>query len=179
MTLALLCQFTAQHVSDVNTSILRSLRLLVALLCRLTWGVLVLCSGIGCWWMQVEPLLIRIPHHQQPIPLHNTNTPQVSLHNNATSSSKLLRMDVFTSEKCWAVNWHNKISDIKLVYLYSIIQKFRIIGLLIVEYLNAKFIVPVFSEQSAVVINPPPPQTLLLLPEFPLNCFYGNDVCFV
>ena len=28
MTLALLCQFTAQHVSDVNTSIFRSLRLL-------------------------------------------------------------------------------------------------------------------------------------------------------
>jgi len=35
MTLALLCQFTAQHVSDVNTSIFRSLRLLDALLCRL------------------------------------------------------------------------------------------------------------------------------------------------
>ena len=35
MTLALLCQFTAQHVSDVNTSIFRSLRLLGALLCRL------------------------------------------------------------------------------------------------------------------------------------------------
>ena len=48
MTLALLRQFTAQHVSDVNTSIFRSLRLLGAL-----------------------------PHHQQTIPLHNTNTPQV------------------------------------------------------------------------------------------------------
>jgi len=35
MTLALLCQFTAQHVSDVNTSIFRSFRLLGALLCRL------------------------------------------------------------------------------------------------------------------------------------------------
>jgi len=129
MTLALLCQFTAQHVSDVNTSIFRSLRLLGALLCRLycavmievyvliyfssskcyayimcrvwlwvcsckrvvscgswtfcvwyvlvfyasvlmticmsctylTWGVLVLCSGIGCWWCgireQAESLL--------------------------------------------------------------------------------------------------------------------------
>ena len=34
-TLALLCQFTAEHVSDVNTSIFRSLRLLGALLCRL------------------------------------------------------------------------------------------------------------------------------------------------
>jgi len=44
MTLALLCQFTAQHVSDVNT--------------------------------------------------------QYSLHNNAHSSRKLLKMDVLTSETC-------------------------------------------------------------------------------
>jgi len=32
MTLALFCQFAAQHVSDVNTSIFRSLQLLGALL---------------------------------------------------------------------------------------------------------------------------------------------------
>jgi len=40
MTLALLCQFTAQHVSDVSTSIFRSLRLLGALLCRLHCAVM-------------------------------------------------------------------------------------------------------------------------------------------
>ena len=40
MTLALLCQFTAQHVSDVNTSIFRSLRLLGALLCKLYCAVM-------------------------------------------------------------------------------------------------------------------------------------------
>jgi len=45
----------------------------------------------------------RIPHHQQTIPLHNTSTPQVGLHN-ATSSCKLLKMDVLTSEICWAVD---------------------------------------------------------------------------
>jgi len=47
----------------------------------LTWGVLVLCSGIGCWLLQYYSsgsACTRIPHHQQPIPLHNTNTPQVS-----------------------------------------------------------------------------------------------------
>ena len=44
---------------------------------------------------------------------------QYSLHNNAPSSRKLLKMDVLTSEICWAVNWHNKASVIKLVYLYS------------------------------------------------------------
>ena len=41
MTLALLCKFTAQHVSDVNTSIFRSLRLLGALLCRLYFVVMI------------------------------------------------------------------------------------------------------------------------------------------
>jgi len=85
----------------------------------LTWGVLVLCSGIVCWWcgirVQAEPLLssgsacTRIPHHQQTIPLHNTSTPQDSLHN-ATNSRKLLKMDVLTSETCWAVD--NKASVI-------------------------------------------------------------------
>ena len=39
MTLALLCQYTAQHVSDVNTSIFRSFRLLGVLLCRLYCAV--------------------------------------------------------------------------------------------------------------------------------------------
>jgi len=45
-----------------------------------------------------------------------------SPHNNAPSSRKLLKMDVLTSETCWAVNWHNKPSVIKLVYLYSDIK---------------------------------------------------------
>ena len=44
---------------------------------------------------------------------------QYSPCNNTPSSRKLLKMGVLTSETCWAVNWHNKISDIKLVYLYS------------------------------------------------------------
>jgi len=130
----LLCQFTAQHVSDVNTPIFRSLQLLGVLLQRLY------CAGLrhvgvmlwtGCWWcgiqMQVEPLLssstcIQIPHHQQPI-RYITPTrlkpAQYNLCNNTPSSRKLLKMGVLTSETCWAVNWHNKISDIKLVYLYS------------------------------------------------------------
>ena len=41
LTLALLCQFTAQNVSDVNTSIFRSLLLLGALLCRLYCAVMI------------------------------------------------------------------------------------------------------------------------------------------
>ena len=124
MTLALL--FTAQHVSDVNTSIFRSLRLLVAL-CRLTWGVLVLCSGIGCWWCGIRVQAVVVV--QPVLGYHITNrqsryiTPtrlksaQYSLHNKAPSSRKLLKMDVLTSETCWAVD--NKASVIRLVNLYS------------------------------------------------------------
>jgi len=41
MSLILLCQFTAQHVSDVNTPILRSLRLLDVLLHRLYCAVMI------------------------------------------------------------------------------------------------------------------------------------------
>ena len=101
MTLALL--YIAQHVSDVNTSIFRSLRLLV--LCRLN---------------HYSDTYIRIPHHQQTIPLHNTSTPQVSLHN-TTSTRQLLKMDVLMSETCWAI--YNKASVIQLVNLYSNIYR--------------------------------------------------------
>ena len=91
----------------------------------LTWGVLVLCSGIGIR-VQAEPLVV-----QPELGYHITNsqsshiTPtrlksaQYSLHNKAPSSCKLLKMDVLTSETFWAVNWHNKTSVIKLIYLYS------------------------------------------------------------
>ena len=98
----------------------------------LTWGVLVLCSGIGCGIrVQAEPVV------QPALGYHITNsqsryiTPtrlkstQYSLHNNAPSSRKLLKMDVLTSETCWAVNWHNKASVIKLIYLYSNIKMMR------------------------------------------------------
>ena len=87
----------------------------------LTWGVLVLCSGIGCWWcgirVQAEPL-----HNTRYITPTRLKSAQYSLHNNAPSSRKLLKMDVLTSKICWAVNWHNKASVIKSVYLYSNIK---------------------------------------------------------
>ena len=93
------------------------------------------------WYPSAGSACTRIPHHQQPIPLlqpalgyHITNsqsryiTPtrlksaHFSLHNNAPNSRKFLKMDVLTSETCWTVNWYNKASVIKLVYLYSNIK---------------------------------------------------------
>jgi len=51
MSLILLCQFSAQHVSDVNTTIFRSLRLL----CVIAWAVLCcndrgLCVNLFIQW---------------------------------------------------------------------------------------------------------------------------------
>ena len=89
----------------------------------LTWDVLVLCSGIGFWWcdIRVQPTLgYHITNRQSRyITPTRLKSAQYSLHNNAPSSHKLLRMDVLTSETLWAVNWHNKASVIKLVCLYS------------------------------------------------------------
>ena len=102
----------------------------------LTWGVLVLCSGIVCWWCG-----IRV---QSALGYHITNsqsryiTParlksaQYSRHNNAPSSRKLLKMDVLTSETCWAVNWHNKANVIKLVYLYLSIIYYEYVSVALV-----------------------------------------------
>jgi len=171
MTLALLCQFTAQHVSDVNTSIFRSLRLLGALLCKLYCAVMTevyvliyLSSGVipilcvyvalsecvpasvwcpvvlehfcvsyvlvfyasvlmsicmSCTYLTWGVLVLCTNSQSRYITPKRLKSAQYSLHNNAPSSRKLLKMDVLTSETCWVVNWHNKASVIKLVYLYS------------------------------------------------------------
>ena len=69
---------------------------------------------------------IRIAQHQQSIRYINPtrlNPAQYNLSNNTPNSRKLLKMGVLTSETCWTVNWHNKISVIKLVSLYSSIKK--------------------------------------------------------
>ena len=99
----------------------------------LAWCVLVLCSG----WAVVDVVsvcrlnhyhytsgstYIWIPHHLQPIRYITPTVlkpAQYSPCNNTPSSCKLLKMVVLTSETCWAEKWHNKISDIKLVYLYE------------------------------------------------------------
>ena len=108
-----------------------SVLMIICMSCTyLTWGVLVLCSGIICWWcgirVQAELLVVQaaLGHHitksQSPyLTPTRLKSAQYSLHNNAPSSRKLLKMDVLTPETCWAVNWHNKASVIKLVYFYS------------------------------------------------------------
>ena len=90
----------------------------VVMFCH-SWWMFVCVWGCGIR-VQAEPLV------QPALGYHITNsksryiTPtrlqsaQYSLHNNAPSSRKLLKMDVLTSETCWAINLHNKASVIKV-----------------------------------------------------------------
>ena len=124
------CLFNAQHVSDVNTSILRSLRLICWVI---SWVVLFWYDVCWCYvvvwlgWCGIRMQIVLQPasrYHTTPAKPHrNTNTQNNTTHEITQQiSRKLLRMDVLTSETCWAVNWHNKASDIKLVSLYSTIK---------------------------------------------------------
>jgi len=141
MTLALLCQFTAQHVSDVNTSIFRSLWLLGALLCRLYCGKCKLQNIISSLYYKFSSHFFHASHRTAATRSLATLLFLVAkllvaavwwlawkktyskvticyfvaciFHNNAPSTRKLLKMDVLTSETCWAVNWQNKASVIK------------------------------------------------------------------
>ena len=115
MSLAILFHFfCAQHVSDINIPIIRSLRLF----CWITTLVvlfLVRCVlEIRCGWVGVVSVLqaeAQISNIQ-----HTTN---VVIQQN---SRKLLMMDLLMSETCWAYKKWNKIaSDIKLVFYSSTI----------------------------------------------------------
>ena len=97
--------FNAQHVSNVNTSIFRSLRLI----CCVSSRVVLLWYDV-CWcyvvvWLGWCGILMQ---PEAPLSLHN-NTTHVTTQQ---ISRKLLRMDVLTPETCWALNneikskWH-------------------------------------------------------------------------
>jgi len=105
MSLAVLFHsLCAQHVSGINISIIRSLRLF----CWIT--ILVVCS---CFSLQhgyhANP---TTPKHQHTSNQEHTTNVVIQQH-----SRKLLMMVILMSETCWAHKKWNKIaSDIKLVY---------------------------------------------------------------
>ena len=87
--------FNAQHVSAVNTTIFRSLRLIGCYFMGSIW--------YGVCWRSVSVWLWRCGVFMQ-------------------SEALLLKMVVLTAETCWALNeyWiNNKISGIKLVFLFT------------------------------------------------------------
>ena len=131
MSLAILFHFLwAQHISDINISIIRSLRLF----CWITVLVVLFlfrcvlefrCGSVGAVSvLQAEACNADTAPTQ---PHRNSNTHRTK--NNTTNtviqqnSRKLLMMDILMSEPCWAHKKWNKIaSDIKLVFYSSTIR---------------------------------------------------------
>jgi len=108
--------FNAQHVSDINTSILRNLWLICWVISwvALLWFDVCWCYGVvRLGWcgirMQAEARFSLHPDTTPPQPNH-TVTPthiepeQCNPWNNSTNKSQALRMDVLTFETCWALN---------------------------------------------------------------------------
>ena len=86
--------FNAQHVSDVNTSILRSLRLICWVI---SWVVLLWFDACWCYvdvWLGCCGIRMQAEAYQ------SNTTHEIT----QKISRKLLRMDVLTSETCWALN---------------------------------------------------------------------------
>ena len=131
MSLAILFHFLcAQHISDINIYIIRSLRLccwittsvvlfsvrcVLEIWCGWVWVVLVLqaeaqlCCSCGMWDLGVNQ-----PHQISNTQRTENNTTVVVIQQH---SRKLLMMDILMSETCWAHKTWNKIaSDIKLVF---------------------------------------------------------------
>jgi len=126
MSLVILFHFLcAQHVSDINIAIIRSLRLC----CWITTSVilfLIRCVWeIWCVWVWVVSSACNTDTTPtQPHQISNTQqienkTTDVVIQQN---SRKLLMMDILMFETCWARKKWNKIaSDIKLVFYSSTI----------------------------------------------------------
>ena len=109
VTCFIISLFNVQHVSGVNTSILRSLRLIYWVI---SWVVLLwfdMCCYIVVWLWWCGILM-----HKNQINTTHEITQQIS--------RKLLRMDVLTSETCWALD--NEI--IKQVTLSSSLSLFNV-----------------------------------------------------
>ena len=112
------------NVSDINISIIRSLRLF----CWITTLVvlfLVRCVlKFRCGWVGVVSVLQAAPCNTPNQPHRNSNTHRTK--NNTTNvviqqkSRKLLVIDIWMSETFWAHKKWNKIaSDIKLIFSSS------------------------------------------------------------
>jgi len=128
MSLAISFHFLcAQHVSDINISIIRSLWLfcwittLVVLFLvrcmlefRCGWVGVVSVLQVSAWNTDTTPTQ---PHRNSNTHRTKNNTTNVLIQQN---SCKLMMMDILMSETCWAHKKWNKIaSDIKLIFYSS------------------------------------------------------------
>jgi len=117
MSVAILFHFLcAQHVSDINISITRSLRLC----CWITTSVVLF--SVRC---VLAEACITGTTQTQPHQISNTQRTENKTTNVVIQqhSCKLLIMDILMSETCWAHKKWNKIaSDIKLVFYSSTVS---------------------------------------------------------
>jgi len=152
MSLTILFHFLcAQHVSDINTSIIRSLRLccwintsvvlfLVCCVLVIWFGWVWVAPNIQhttnqeqewCGWVAVVSVLQASAYNMdttptQPHQISNTQRTKNKTTNVVTQqhSRKLLMMDILMYETCWAHKKWNKIaSDIKLVFCVQLSNK--------------------------------------------------------
>ena len=113
MLLAILFHFLcAQHVSDINISIIRSLRLFYWITTLVVLFLVRCVLEFRCGWVGVTQ-----PHRNSNTHRTKNNTTNVVIQQN---SGKLLMMDILRFETCWAHRKWNKIaSNIKLVFYSS------------------------------------------------------------
>ena len=112
-TCLIITLFNAQHVSDVNTSILRSLRLIrwvtswfisssmcVGVTLQCCYGGVVSVCRLKCFSLHTDTTPQQPNHNVTPTHIEPDTTHEVT----QRISRKLLRMVVLTSETCWALN---------------------------------------------------------------------------
>ena len=111
-----------QHVSDINISIIRSLRLFCWITTLVVLFFVRCVLEFQCGWVGVvsacnTDTTPTQPHRNSNTHRNKNNTINVVIQQN---SRKLLMMDIFMSETCSAhKKWNNITSDIKLVFCSS------------------------------------------------------------
>ena len=128
----------AQHVSDINISIIRSLRLFCWIATFVVLFSVRCMLEFRCGWVGVVSVLqAAAACNTDKASACNTDTTPTQPHRNSNThrtknnktnvviqqnSRKLLMMDVLMSETCWVhKKWNNIASDIKLVFYSSTI----------------------------------------------------------
>ena len=133
MSLAILFHFLCtQHVSDINISIIRSLRLFWRITTSVVLFSVCCVLEIWCGWVWVVSVLQAEAGWSIASACNTTQTQPHQISNsqqteNKTTdviitkhSRKLLLMDILMSETCWVHKKWNKVAgDIKLVFYTS------------------------------------------------------------
>jgi len=120
VTCFIISVLNAQNVSDVNTSILRSLRLICWII---SWVVLFWFDVCWCyvvvwlWWCGLRMVPPQPNHNITPI---HIEPQQYNPWNNSTNKSQAPEDGCMNIRNMLSIKYRNNIlSDIKLVYLYS------------------------------------------------------------